>query len=84
MTCLRSVHEPSVVLLQTDLTDGSMNVGNILDSQSPDLCTPTPLEYIDPLLSPLGGPISLQEELLILHRRMAVMQEKLDRAETFT
>ena len=67
MTHLHSVYKPSVALLQTDLTNRSMNVGHTLDSQSPDLCTPTPLERINPLLSLLDRPISLQEELLTLH-----------------
>ena len=84
-TCVtrsRSVHEPCVALPQTDLTDGSVNVGDTPDPQSPDLHTATPLECIDTSLSPLAGPISLQEELLALHCQMAVMQEKLDCAET--
>ena len=58
MTCSHPVREPSVALLQTDLMDRSTNVGDTSDFQSSDTHTPTLLEYLDPLLSLLPGPIS--------------------------
>src|SRR5262245_39908562 len=75
MTCSRSVCDPSVALLPSE---PSRDVGDTLDPQSPDLHTPMPLEHIDPSLSLLAEPISLQEELLILCCQMALIQEKLE------
>src|SRR5262245_23819668 len=81
ITHSRSMCKPSVALLQTNFTDRSANMGDTPDPQSPDPCTPTPLKRINPLLSLLVEPISLQEELLALYHQMAVMQEKLNCAE---
>ena len=66
MTRSRPVHEPSVALLQTDLTDGSTNVGDTPDPQSPNPHTPTPLECLDPLLSLLPNQLSGRKHILAL------------------
>ena len=53
------VYKPSVVLLQTNLIDRSINVSYTPNPQSSNPCTPTPLERLDPSLSLLAKPISL-------------------------